>query len=596
MKSPSAADLPLPTFADLGLPDGLLRAVTELGFTAPTPIQARAIPALLEGRDIVGVAQTGTGKTAAFGLAFLARIDVSVRQPQALVLTPTRELAIQVSRAIESFAADTPGLRVLTVYGGAPWLAQKRELERGVHIVIGTPGRVLDHLDRGTLNVSQVNFLVLDEGDEMLSMGFSEDIDKILSHTPTERQTALFSATMPKAIRATVRRHLRDPLEIAVTRQASTVENVEQRFAVVPTRLKIEALTRILSLTDAAAAIIFVRTRSAAEEVGRDLAARGINAATISGDIAQAERERIMDRLRGGQTDVLVATDVAARGLDVDRVGLVVNYDLPHDSEGYVHRVGRTGRAGRSGVAMSFVGPKDLKKLRAIERTIQLDLIETRIPTLAEVSRHRAATAVTKAVTRLAVGNLAVARSAVLAAVESGLDPIDLATALAALAAGDVGTGAGSDGSEADEVFGARRFGRDREEAEVPRAKQKARKHDRDEWGQRDSHKRGAYAPPSVTKSRPVRDHSAAHHGPARPETYWISVGHRHGAAPRSLVNAMTDEGGVRAQDIGRIDIFDKFSLVDVRRGLSREALRRIGQTRISGQAVSIRPDARSAR
>jgi ATP-dependent RNA helicase DeaD len=608
-KSHPTADLPSQTFDELGLPDCLLQAITDLGFTTPTPIQAQVIPALIMGHDIVGVAQTGTGKTAAFGLPLLAGIDADVPEPQAVVLTPTRELAMQVARAIESFATAMPGLRVLTVYGGAPWLPQKRALERGVHVVIGTPGRLIDHLDRGTLSLDHVRFLVLDEGDEMLSMGFADEMDTILGRAPAERQTALFSATMPQSIRSTVRKHLRDPLEIAVARQASTVANVEQRFAVVPGKAKIGALTRVLALSDAEAAIVFVRTRSAAEEVGQALAQRGLNAATMSGKIVQQERERIIERLRMGELDILVATDVAARGLDVDRVGLVVNYDLPHDSEGYVHRVGRTGRAGRSGVALSFVGPKEVKKLRAIEKTIQIKLVESPVPSAAEVAHHKATAMVDKAVRRIEAGHLGVAQAAVSHAIAAGIDPVELATALTALAVGDAG---GADGharadADLDRAMEEARFERADRPNWEPRqrgktgGKVRGGQADERPWkgkeraGQklrpRDTHAYGA------TPDRPVRARSERHQAPVRkspgrPETYWVGVGRRHGALPRALVDAIADEGGVRARDIGQIDIFDHFSLVDIDRGLSRDALRRLAQTHVSGQTLRIRPHA----
>ena len=364
-----------PSFADLQLPAPLAAAVADLGFTIPSPIQLAAIPALLGGRDITGVAQTGTGKTAAFGLPLLAAVDpaadVSRGHVQALVLTPTRELALQVADAIESFATHLPGLRVHAVYGGAPYVTQQRALRDGVHVVVGTPGRVMDHLDRGALSLDGVRFLVLDEADEMLRMGFAEDVEEIFGQAPTKRQVALFSATMPPAIRKVADHHMTDPVQIAVTRQASTVTAVRQTYAVVPFRHKVGSLARVLATSDADAAIVFTRTRGAAEDVGSALIEKGISAATISGDVAQKEREKIVERLRSGALDVLVATDVAARGLDVDRIGLVVNFDVPGEPEAYVHRIGRTGRAGRTGEALTFVTPHERGKLRSIERTIR---------------------------------------------------------------------------------------------------------------------------------------------------------------------------------------------------------------------------------
>lgn len=402
------------TFADLGLDPRVLSAVHGLGFTAPTPVQAQTIPALLAGRDVVGVAQTGTGKTAAFGLPLLQSVDPDVAAVQVVVLTPTRELAMQVADALTSFAADMPGLQVVAVYGGSPYLPQQRALARGAQVVVGTPGRVIDHIDRRTLRLDDVRMLVLDEADEMLRMGFAEDVDKVLSGTPAGRQVALFSATMPPQIRRVADQHLVNPVSVAVSRQSSTVESVRQTYAVVPYRHKAGALARVLAVSDADAAIVFVRTREAAEEIGNVLVQRGIAAAHISGDVAQADRERIVERLRSGTLDVLVATDVAARGLDVERIGLVVNLDLPREPEAYVHRIGRTGRAGRTGEALTFVTPSERPRLRQIERTTRTPLVEITIPTPAQVSAHRATALLGRTDARLAAGRLDVVRTAVL--------------------------------------------------------------------------------------------------------------------------------------------------------------------------------------
>ena len=442
-------------FADTGLPDRLLDAVASLGFTQPTPIQAATIPALLDGHDIVGVAQTGTGKTAAFGLPMLARIASARRYPQGLVLAPTRELAMQVAAAITSFAAQMPGVHVATVYGGAPYRTQVRALQDGAQIVVGTPGRVIDLLQRGALDLGGVKFVALDEGDEMLRMGFAEDVDKILDAVPTDRQTALFSATMPPEIRRTIAKHLRNPREIAVTPQASTVSAVQQRYAVVPYQHKIDALARVLATTTAEAALVFVHTRVSAEQVGAALVGREISASVISGDVAQTERAKIVERLRNGQIKVLVATDVAARGLDVDRIGLVVNFDMPRQAEAYVHRIGRTGRAGRTGIAMSFITPKERDRLRRIEKATGSEIVATPIPTPAEVTAFRIAGLFAQVPQRLAKGRLAVARRAVDQYLSTAPDQLaewadsdvderleralELAAALAALSVGDLG-------------------------------------------------------------------------------------------------------------------------------------------------------------
>ena len=356
------------TFADLGLPGDLLKAVTDMGFVTPTAIQKEAIPVLLAGRDVVGVAQTGTGKTAAFGLPLLDAVDSRDGVVQALVLAPTRELALQSAEAITDMASRSRGLDVVAVYGGAPYGPQIGALKGGAQVVVGTPGRIIDLIDKGALQLDDVRYFVLDEADEMLRMGFAEDVETIAESLPTERRTALFSATMPPAIQAVARQHLHEPVQVEVSRPASTVATVHQTYAVVPFRHKIGAVSRVLAVTDAEAAIVFVRTKSTAEDVAIELAGRGIQAAAISGDVPQRERERLVERLRAGTLDVLVATDVAARGLDVDRIGLVVNFDVPREAEAYVHRIGRTGRAGRHGEAVTFLTPKEKGKLRQIER------------------------------------------------------------------------------------------------------------------------------------------------------------------------------------------------------------------------------------
>ena len=476
--TPETAEL---TFDSLGLPEALERAIADLGFTTPSAIQEQAIPALLAGRDITGVAQTGTGKTAAFGLPLLAAIDPDLRKTQALVLAPTRELAMQVAEAIETFAKHMRGVEVLAVYGGSPYPPQQRALARGAQVIVGTPGRVIDHLERGSLKMDDIRFLVLDEADEMLRMGFAEDVEKVFGAAPRERQVALFSATMPPQIRRVAQHHLRQPVEIAVSRQSSTVTGVTQTYAVVPFRHKTGALTRVLATTSAEAAIVFCRTRGAAEEVGSALIERGISAATISGDVAQKDREKIVERLRSGALDVLVATDVAARGLDVDRIGLVVNFDLPGEPEAYVHRVGRTGRAGRTGQALSFVTPAERGKLKSIERTIRVRLDEVDIPSPADVSAHKVRTLLGSISERNEAGRLGMYRDLINEYLtENNIDPIELATILAALAVGDDGPKA-----RAEEIAA------EAERAEAKRLMDRPRREDRESGGSRDRFDRG---------------------------------------------------------------------------------------------------------
>lgn len=564
MPATSPADSTLPDeraareldLIDLGLPEPLLRAALDLGFVRPTPIQAAAIPALLAGRDITGVAQTGTGKTAAFGLPLLAAIDPAVRGVQALVLTPTRELAMQVAEAVQSFAQHLPGIEVVAVYGGAPFLPQQRALARGAQVVVGTPGRVMDHLDRHTLRLDAVRFLVLDEGDEMLRMGFAEDVEVIFAQAPARRQVALFSATMPPAIVRVAAAHLNDPVPIAVSRQASTVTAVRQTYAVVPFRHKIGALARVLGTSDADAAIVFTRTRGSAEEVGNALIARGVSAATISGDVAQKDREKIVERLRGGTLDVLVATDVAARGLDLDRVGLVVNFDVPTEPEAYVHRIGRTGRAGRAGEALTFVTPSEQGRLRAIERTIRQRLAEITVPSPADVSAHKVRGLLDRVAERRESGRLDLYRAAVAAHLDAtGMDPAELAATLAAIAIGDEGPEAAP--LEPTPQLAAR--GAVRSEGRVSFAA--------DEPGRASPRRR-----PSGTR-------------------YRVAVGHTHGARPEAIVGAITGEGGLRGADLGKIDIFASFSLVEISAELSPETFRRIGGAHVAGRPLRISID-----
>jgi len=566
-------------FSQLALPAALLRAIGDLGFQTPTAIQAEAIPALLGGRDITGVAQTGTGKTAAFGLPLLASIDPRSRGVQALVLTPTRELAVQVAEAIASFAVHIPSLTVVPVYGGASFLPQRAALKAGAQIVVGTPGRIIDHLERHTLDLTGLKFLVLDEADEMLRMGFAEDVDRILSDAPGERQTALFSATMPPPIRAIARKHLNDPLDIAVTRQSSTVDAVRQTYAVVPFRDKVDVLARILQVSEGDATIVFVRTKGACDEVGAELIARGVSAAAINGDVPQKERERIIERLRDGRLDVLVATDVAARGLDVERVDLVVNFDAPGEPESYVHRIGRTGRAGREGEALTFFTPREVGRLRAIERAIRQKLEQITPPSAADVAARRASAVLAEAAERVSGGSLARYRQAVATFLaEQDLTAQELAATLLALAAGDDGkapatvTHTSSFATERPERPGADRHGSDRQGSDRHGSERPTR------GGERGSADRNS------------ADRAGRRRDPAGPR-YRVAVGHAHGVRPAGIVGAITAEGGLNGKDLGRIDIYDTFSTVEIAGTLSPAAFGRISAAKVSGQSLRIELD-----
>jgi ATP-dependent RNA helicase DeaD len=543
----------------LNLPEALLDAVLDLGFVTPTPVQAQVIPALLAGHDVLGVAQTGTGKTAAFGLPLLAGLEPHAGQ-QALVVVPTRELALQVSQALAAFARHLPGVHVVAVYGGAPTGPQRRALLAGAQVVVGTPGRLMDHMARGAFDPSGVTAVVLDEADEMLRMGFAEDVDTILSALPRPRRTALLSATMPPAIASVAARHLVDPVRVEVSRPASTAETVEQTFAVVPAAFKVAAAARVLATTDADAAIVFTRTRQAADEVGGALLARGLRAATVSGDVAQSEREAIVARLRSGDLDVLVATDVAARGLDVERVGLVLNLDVPIEPDAYVHRIGRTGRAGRSGRALTFVTPDEEQRLRVIERLTQVTMTEVTVPTVATVAAHRAARLVDQVAARRAAGDLEPYRAAVARALADGTDPVELAAVLVALAV--EGGQASGDGSADGDL--------------EPTPMQAAR---------------GATVRDGrVAFTQRLRSRAAAR--PAVGGTrYRVEVGRNHGVGPGHVVGALTGEGGLTGAQIGKVEVMSTFSLVDLTTELTPEAMRRIGVARVSGRQLRISAD-----
>ena len=389
--SESAVDTETVTFADLGLGERILKSLADVGYETPSAIQAATIPPLLQGRDVMGLAQTGTGKTAAFALPILDRLDLSQKTPQALVLAPTRELALQVSEAFEKYAGRMKGVHLLPVYGGQGYGVQLSALRRGVHVVVGTPGRIMDHLDKGTLDLSELKYLVLDEADEMLNMGFAEDVETILADTPVDKQVALFSATMPKQIKKLSATYLKDPVEIAIERKTRTAENIRQRYLIVSYPQKVDALTRILEVENFEGMIVFVRTKNETETLAEKLRARGYSAAAINGDVQQTQRERTVNQLKAGKLDILVATDVAARGLDVERISHVVNYDIPTDTEAYVHRIGRTGRAGRSGDAISFVTPRERYLLKHIERATRSTLEQMQLPSVEDVNVTRLA-------------------------------------------------------------------------------------------------------------------------------------------------------------------------------------------------------------
>src|SRR5579863_3262652 len=425
------------TFRDLALSEPVLRALTDVGYESPSPIQAATIPVLLSGADMLGQAQTGTGKTAAFALPALTRIDLSKHEPQVLVLVPTRELALQVAEAFLKYAAHLKGFHVLPIYGGQSYQPQLNALRRGVHVVVGTPGRVIDHMNRGTLKLTGLTLLVLDEADEMLRMGFIDAVESILEQTPPQRQVALFSATIPAPIRRIASKHLRSPVEITIKSKTTTATNIRQRYWMVSGMHKLDALTRILEVESFDAMLVFARTKQSTVELADRLVARGFAAAALNGDMQQAERERTVAQLKAGKIDILVATDVAARGLDVERISHVINFDVPYDTESYIHRIGRTGRAGRSGKAILFIAPRERNMLRIIERATRQPIEAMNLPTLDDVNQRRIARFKDRMATALSSGASTPYRGVVEEfSRESGADVMDVAAALASLAQG----------------------------------------------------------------------------------------------------------------------------------------------------------------
>jgi ATP-dependent RNA helicase DeaD len=535
------------TFADLQIHPAVLQAVNEVGYESPSAIQAATIPAMLAGSDVVGLAQTGTGKTAAFAIPILSKIDTSSRTTQALVLAPTRELALQVAEAFGRYGAHLH-VNVLPVYGGSSYGPQLAGLKRGAQVVVGTPGRVIDHLEKGTLDVSHLDYIVLDEADEMLQMGFAEDVERILADTPEYKQVALFSATMPPAIKKITSKYLHDPVEVTVKAKTQTAENITQRYIQVSYPRKMDALTRLLEVEQGDAMIVFVRTKQATEEVAEKLRARGFSAAAINGDIPQAVRERTINALKDGSLDILVATDVAARGLDVERISHVVNFDIPHDPESYVHRIGRTGRAGRSGTALLFVTPRERHLLNSIERVTRQKLVESELPSVEDVNEKRVQKFRDSITEALASPGIDLFRK-LIEGYERDHD-VPLADIAAALALQS----------------------RDGEEFLMTE--------------------------PPPEKRRERADRGSREDGPRKPRerrgdfaTYRISVGKRHKVMPGAIVGAIANEGGLHRSDFGHITIRPDFSLVELPAKLSKQTLKALEKTKIQGNPINLELD-----
>ncbi len=545
----------LPTFADFDLIPQVLAAVREVGYETPTPIQIPTIPHLLAGRDVVGQAQTGTGKTAAFALPLLSRLDLKRVDPQILVLTPTRELAIQVAEAFQSYASHLRGFQVLPVYGGQDYAVQLRQLKRGVHVIVGTPGRLMDHMRRGTLKLTGLSTVVLDEADEMLRMGFIEDVEWILSQTPPTRQVALFSATMPTAIRRIAEQYLRDPAEITIKLRTTTAETIRQRYWIVTGVHKLDALTRLLETEPFDGVLVFVRTRIAAVELAERLQARGYATSALNGDMPQKQRELTITRLKAGKLDILVATDVAARGLDVERISHVINFDIPNDTEAYVHRIGRTGRAGRSGEAILFVAPRERHLLRAIEKATRQQIEPMELPSAEAVNDKRIAKFTQSITDTLATRDLGFFREIVVRYQQQhDADPIDIAAALAQLAQGDKPL------LVKDVITLDKRPSRD----DAPSDRKRP-----------DKAPKGPRAPAQRPTSVGL-------------EMYRVEVGHSNGVQPGNLVGAITNEAGLASSNIGRIEIYDDYSTVELPEGMPKEVFRLLKKVWVSGRQLEI--------
>jgi ATP-dependent RNA helicase DeaD len=565
-----------PSFRELALSEPVLQALADVGYESPSPIQAATIPVLLSGVDMLGQAQTGTGKTAAFALPALTKIDLSRHEPQVLVLVPTRELALQVAEAFQRYAAHLKGFHVLPIYGGQSYQPQLNALRRGVHVVVGTPGRVIDHMDRGTLKLSGLTLLVLDEADEMLQMGFVDAVESILEKTPPQRQVALFSATLAAPIRRIAQKHLRSPVEVTIKSKTSTATNIRQRYWVVSGVHKLDALTRILEAEPFDGMLVFTRTKQSTVELAEKLEARGFAAAPLNGDIPQALRERTVARLKSGQIDIVVATDVAARGLDVERIGHVVNYDVPYDTESYVHRIGRTGRAGRNGEAILFIAPRERNMLRAIERATRQTIEQMNLPSVDAVNAKRIAKFKLRVAEALAKPDAGAYRAVIeQLEAESGTPLIDIAAALASLAQGATPlllAGKPEPRLEAPPPAPAPAARPIAEPRPIAAARADAEPSD------------VASGERSAEPPNRLRKHAMA----AQMETYRLEVGATHGIKPGNIVGAIANEAGIEGVHIGRVDIREEHSYVDLPEGMPKNIFKALQKVRVAGRELRI--------
>ena len=567
----------LPSFSELGLPPFILQALTDVGYETPSPIQAACIPPMLLGKDMLGQAQTGTGKTAAFALPLLARLDMSKQATQVLVLAPTRELAIQVAEAFQKYAHHLKDFHVLPVYGGQGYDTQLRQLKRGVQVIVGTPGRVMDHMRRGTLKLDNLTSLVLDEADEMLRMGFIDDVEWVLENAPKTTQIVLFSATMPNAIQRVAEKYLKNPQIIKIQSKTSTATTIRQRYWTVSGIHKLDALTRMLEVEEFDGVIVFVRTKVSTEELAEKLLARGYAAAALNGDVQQNRREMIISQLKAGRLDILVATDVAARGLDVERISHVINYDIPHDPEGYVHRIGRTGRAGRSGEAILFVTPRETNMLRSIERATRQPIESMTLPTKATINQTRMTRFKKRITETLERTDLDLFYQIVEEFQREGeVDPLKMAAALAFMAQGDKPLLLDVSVRE-------------------PEAK-RAHESDRSDRGGRSD--RGDRGDRGDRERKPRRDKADAGDKPVRNkmrpdvpmQRFRLAVGYNDGVKPGNIVGAIANEGNIDSQLIGGIEIYENYSTVDLPAQLDRDTLDTLRKTRVCNKPINLAP------
>ncbi|MPY26160.1 DEAD/DEAH box helicase [Shewanella sp. YLB-07] len=562
------------TFRELGLSEPLLRALDDLGYEKPTPIQAASIDPLMAGKDILGQAQTGTGKTGAFALPLLNNIDPSINAPQILVLAPTRELAVQVAEAFASYAKFVKGLHVLPIYGGQSMHQQLNALRRGPQVIVGTPGRVMDHMRRGTLKLDSLKAMVLDEADEMLKMGFIDDIEWILEHTPKQRQLALFSATMPEQIKRVANKYLTDPVHVKIAATTATVETIEQRFVQVSQHNKLEALVRVLEVEKTEGIIIFVRTRNSCVELAEKLEARGYASSPLHGDMNQQARERAIDQLKRGKLDIIIATDVAARGLDVERIGHVVNYDIPYDTEAYVHRIGRTGRAGRTGMAILFVTHREMRMLRTIERATKSRISPMDVPSPETVTERRLSRLGEQVAEVIAKDSLDFMKGAVAKLCqELEVDTDLLAAALLQQVQKDRPL-------QLPSIHERQRDSRDDRNSRDRNDRNPRDRGERSERPRRDSRP----TPSNLGTADSLKDNPDV-----KMCRYIIDVGRDNGVGVGNIVGAVANEANIDSRYIGQIQLFDQITAIDLPAGMPADVLQHLRKVRVCGRPLNIR-------